>query len=390
MLIPYGKHFIDAKDIKSVCKALNASLITQGPNVNRFEKAVCKLLNVKYAVAVNSCTAGLQIAIQASNIKKANIITSPISFVSTSNSILFNNLKPTFVDIDPESLNLDVNKIKLKLKKKNKIKGIIPVHLGGVAADSKELFKLAKKNKLVVIEDAAHSFGSNYKDGSKVGSCKYSDMSVFSFHPVKTITTGEGGMVTTNSWKLYQKLIVLRNHGIQKDKKLFRNKSLSSNKYGSNPWYYEMVELGFNYRITDFQCALGLSQLKKLKKIINFRRKIANIYDSHFRNFKNLKPLQKYFRKISSNHLYVIKINFTNLKMRKNQIMKKLQSCGISTQVHYIPIPLHPYYKNKGYKVKNIPNSTNYYNYGLSIPIHLNLQKRDIFKIIKTLKRIIG
>jgi len=348
------------------------------------------LLKVKYAVAVNSCTSGLQIAVQAVRKKKMNFVTSPVSFASTANSILFNNSKPIFTDIDPESLNLDLLELKKKIKKNKNIRGIIPVHLGGAASGSKELYRFAKKNKLIVIEDAAHSFGSRYEDGSQVGSCKYSDMSVFSFHPVKTITTGEGGMITTNSRELYQKLIVLRNHGIQRDKKFFKNKSLSSNKYGSNPWYYEMVELGFNYRITDLQCALGLSQLKKLKKIINFRRKLANTYDSYFRNFKNLKPLQRHFRKISSNHLYIIKINFKNLKMQKNQIMKKLQSYGISTQVHYIPIPLHPYYKNKGYKVKNIPNSINYYNDGLSIPIHLNLKKKDIFKIIKILKKIVG
>ena len=390
MLIPYGKHFIDGKDVKSVSKALNAPLITQGPTISRFEKAVCKLLKVKYAVAVNSCTSGLQIAIQAVQKKKMNFITSPVSFASTANAILFNNSKPIFTDINPESLNLDIVELKKKIKRNKNLRGIIPVHLGGAASGSKELYRLAKKKKLIVIEDAAHSFGSKYEDGFQVGSCKHSDMSVFSFHPVKTITTGEGGMITTNSRKLYQKLIVLRNHGIQKDKKYFRNKSMSSNKYGSNPWYYEMIELGFNYRITDLQCALGLSQLKKLKKIINYRRKIAKTYDFHFRNFKNLKPLQKHFRKFSSNHLYIIKINFKNLKMQKNQIMKKLKSSGISTQVHYIPTPLHPYYQNKGYKVKNIPNSINYYNDGLSIPIHLNLKKKDIFKIIKTLKKIIG
>ena len=258
MLIPYGKHFIDAKDVKNVSKALKSQLITQGPLVAKFEKAVCKLLKVKYAVAVNSCTAGLQIAIQASGKKKTNFITSAVSFVSTANAILFNNLKPIFTDINSENLNLSVSKVKQQLKKNKNIKGIIPVHLGGVASGSKDLFKVAKKRNIVVIEDAAHSFGSKYEDGSKIGSCKYSDMTVFSFHPVKTITTGEGGMITTNSKKFYKKLLNLRNHGIEKDKNFFTNKSLAYSKNQINPWYYEMVNLSFNYRINDIQCALGL------------------------------------------------------------------------------------------------------------------------------------
>ena len=368
---------------------MNSPFITQGPLINKFERAVCRLLKVKYAVAVNSCTSGLQIAIQASNIKNANLITSPVSFVSTSNSILFNSLKPVFVDVDPESLNLDLNNVKFQLKKNKRIKGIVPVHLGGVAAESKELFNLAKKNKLVVIEDAAHSFGSIYEDGSKVGSCKYSDMTIFSFHPVKTITTGEGGMITTNSKKFYEKLLVLRNHGIQKNKKFFINKKLAYKNNKVNPWYYEMVDLGFNYRISDIQCALGLSQLKKLNMILKERKKIANLYDLYFQKFKNIKPLQKKFRNFSSNHLYIIKLDLKKINLTKNQIMNKLKSLGIMTQVHYIPIPLHPFYKKKGFVANNISNSINYYNSSLSIPIHLNLNKKDIIKIIGKLKKIV-
>lgn len=390
MLIPYGKHFIDAKDVKNVSKALKSQLITQGPLVAKFEKAVCKLLKVKYAVAVNSCTAGLQIAIQASGKKKTNFITSAVSFVSTANAILFNNLKPIFTDINSENLNLSVSKVKQQLKRNKNIKGIIPVHLGGVASGSKDLFKVAKKRNIVVIEDAAHSFGSKYEDGSKIGSCKYSDMTVFSFHPVKTITTGEGGMITTNSKKFYKKLLNLRNHGIEKDKNFFTNKSLAYSKNQINPWYYEMVNLSFNYRINDIQCALGLSQLKKLKKILKKRRDIALYYDKHFKRFKNLKPLQIKQRKLSSNHLYIVKIDLEKIKLNKNQIMSKLKAKGILTQVHYIPIVFHPYYKNKGYKINNLPNSVNYYDCALSIPIHLNLKTEEIKKIIKNLKIIVG
>ena len=198
----------------------------------------------------------------------SQILTSPVSFVSTANSALFNGLKPIFVDINLKNLNIDPEKVKSAIKKNNKIKVIIPVHLGGVASGSKEIFKIEKKKNIYVIEDAAHSFGGKYEDGSLIGSCKYADMSVFSFHPVKTITTGEGGVITTNSKELFLKLQVLRNHGIQKNKKYFQNKKLAYTNKKINPWYYEMIDLGYNYRITDIQCALGISQLKKINKNI--------------------------------------------------------------------------------------------------------------------------
>ncbi len=382
MLIPYGKHYIDRKDVKSVSKALRAPLITQGPLIDKFEREVCKHVNAKYAVAVNSCTAGLQIALQATKIQKNKIVTSPVSFVSTANSILFNKLTPLFADINDQNLNLDIIKLRNALKKDKKIKAIIPVHLGGLASNSIELFKTAKKKGLFVIEDAAHSFGGKYKDGSRVGSCKYSDMTVFSFHPVKTITTGEGGVVTTNSKILYERLKILRNHGIQKNSSNFKNKKLAFSKNKVNPWYYEMIELGYNYRITDIQCALGLSQLKKLKKIIDKRREIALYYDKKFLRFKNITPLQIEGRTKSSNHLYIINVNFKKIKLNKSQLMEKLKKIGISTQVHYIPIPLHPYYKKKGYSTKKIPNSLKYYNDALSIPIHYNLKIKDLKKIV--------
>ena len=388
MLIPYGKHYIDRKDVKSVSKALRAPFITQGPLIDKFEREVCKYVNVKYAVAVNSCTAGLQIALQATKIKEKKIITSPVSFVSTANSILFNNLTPIFSDINSQNLNLEVIKLKEALKKNKNIKAIIPVHLGGLASNSYELFRIAKKRGLFIIEDAAHSFGGTYKDGSKVGSCKYSHMTVFSFHPVKTITTGEGGVVTTNSKTLYERLKILRNHGIQKNSSNFENKNLAFSKNKINPWYYEMIELGYNYRITDIQCALGLSQLKKLKKIIEKRRKIALYYDKKFSEFKNITPLQTDGRSKSSNHLYIINVNFKKIKLNKSQLMDKLKKIGISTQVHYIPIPLHPYYKKKGYGVKKISNSLKYYNDSLSIPIHYNLKAKELKKIVDALRKL--
>lgn len=389
MQIPYGKHFIDKDDIKNVSKVLKARSITQGPLISKFENAICKLLKVKYAVAVSSCTAGLHIAIQAIKKKKTQVLTSPVSFVSTANSVLFNDLKPIFVDINSQNLNIDFEKVKLAVKKNKKIRAIIPVHLGGVASGSKEIFKTAKKKNIFVIEDAAHSFGGKYEDGSLIGSCKYADMSVFSFHPVKTITTGEGGVITTNSKDLFLKLQVLRNHGIQKDKKYFKNKKLAYTNKIINPWYYEMIDLGFNYRITDIQCALGISQLKKLKKILSKRKEVAKYYDKKLGDIEGLRLVQNKDRDRSSNHLYIIEIDFKKIKMNKNIFMKKLLEKGITTQLHYIPIPMHPYYSSMGYNMKNLTNSDKYYEKALSIPIFYQLSKKNLKIIVNNLKKLV-
>lgn len=389
MQIPYGKHFIDKDDIKNVSKVLKTQSITQGPLINKFEKAICKLLKVKYAVAVSSCTAGLHIAVQAVKKMNSQILTSPVSFVSTANSALFNGLKPIFVDINLKNLNIDPEKVKSAIKKNNKIKVIIPVHLGGVASGSKEIFKIAKKKNIYVIEDAAHSFGGKYEDGSLIGSCKYADMSVFSFHPVKTITTGEGGVITTNSKELFLKLQVLRNHGIQKNKKYFQNKKLAYTNKKINPWYYEMIDLGYNYRITDIQCALGISQLKKLTKILNKRKEIARYYDKKLLNIDGLTLIQNNDRLRSSNHLYIVGIDFKKIKINKNIFMKKLLKKGITTQIHYIPIPMHPYYSSMGYNMKKLSNAFKYYEKALSIPIFYKLTKKNLDKIVNNLRKLV-
>jgi len=387
MRIPYGNHFIDNQDIKSVSKVLKAKFITQGPIIDKFENKICKLLKVKYAVAVSSCTAGLHIALQVVSKKSLNVITSPISFASTANSIIYNQEKPKFIDIDSNTLNINSDKLKEAINKnKKKINAVVPVHLGGLAKESKKIFEICKKNKIFVIEDAAHSFGGFYEDGSRIGSCKYSDMTVFSFHPVKTITTGEGGVITTNSKKLYDKLIILRNHGIQKNKKFFVNKKQAFTKKKVNPWYYEMVDLGFNYRITDIQCALGISQLGKLQKILKKRKSIAMFYDKNFANFEGVKLLQYDDRLRSSNHLYIISIDFKKLKIEKNRFMNALLSKGISTQIHYIPIPMHPYYRKLGYNMNRLSNAKKYYETAVSIPIHYKLDQKILKKIVKSIK----
>jgi dTDP-4-amino-4,6-dideoxygalactose transaminase len=249
---------------------------------------------------------------------------------------------------------------------------------------------LAKKYNLSIIEDAAHALGSKYKDGSMVGSCKYSDMTGFSFHPVKSIAAGEGGMITTNNYTIYKTLLRIRSHGINKLDDKFINKNLSSTNGEINPWYYEMQELGFNYRITDFQCALGRSQLKKLSKFISKRKDLVTNYDNAFSCFKNIKPIQIEDRENSSHHLYVIRVDFKKLNLSRASIMIKLREKGIITQVHYIPVTSHPYYKKRGYKTKNYSESLTFYNEALSIPLYYSLTNQDQEYVIKTLNDLIG
>ena len=392
MKIPYGKHYIDRSDILSVSKALKNKSITQGPLVEKFEKKVCKLVKAKYAVAVSSCSAGLHIAVAAlskDSKSKNQIITSPISFVSTANAIIHNNLKPIFLDINKSTLNLDINELRKTLNINKKVKAIMPVHLAGNPLDSKRLYAYAKKKKLYVIEDAAHSFGAKYEDGSIVGSCKYSDLTVFSYHPVKTVTTGEGGIVTTNSKEIYQKLLKLRSHGIEKNFKSWKDRKLGFTKKNKNIWYYEMQDLGFNYRITDIQCALGISQLNKLNKIMNKIKKIAKYYDDSFKNLEHVFIPQFKRREKSSNHLYILNFDFKKLNFSRNQLMKKLLNKNIITQVHYIPIPMHPYFKKRGYKITSIKNALKYYSQALSIPIFYNLNNKNQRYVIESIKKII-
>ena len=392
MKIPYGSHYLDNKDIKSVILALNKKAITQGPLINKFEKKICNLLKVKYAVAVSSCTAGLHIALKSfDNDKGKNtVLTSPVSFVSTSNVIIHDNLKPKFIDISKDTLNIDPKKLEKEINFNKKIKAVIPVHLGGYSGESQKIYDLCKKKNIPVIEDAAHSFGAKYDHKNYVGSCKFSDLTVFSFHPVKTITTGEGGMITTNSNKIYKKLLKLRSHGIEKDSKNWKNKNLGFTRKKPNKWYYEMHDLGLNYRITDFQCALGLSQLNKLKKILKYRKKIAKLYDKEFAKNNSIFLPQKNFRNLSSNHLYILNIDFKKIQISRNSFMNKLYKMGIITQVHYIPIPLHPFYKKFKIKLNKLKNSIKYYHQALSIPIFYNLKLNHQKKIISSIKKIIS
>ena len=389
-MIPYGKHHVDEEDIKSVIKVLKSDNLTQGPLIDAFEKEISIYVGAKYSVALTSCTAGLHLAAIVSKINKGKVLlTSPITFVATANSSLYCNGETIFADIDSSTINISIDSIK-KIISQKKIHAIAPVHFGGLPCNMKKIKEIADEVGAIIYEDAAHAFGASFPDGSKVGSCKYSDMTIFSFHPVKSIATGEGGVVTTNDKYLYERLLSLRNHGIEKNQDNFQSKNNSITNGINNPWYYEMQELGYHYRITDIQCALGLSQLKKIDKFIMKRRELAKKYDLAFENLKNCEPIQKNMRDFSSNHLYILRINFKKLSKTRASLMEELKNVGIMTQVHYIPVILHPYFQKKGYKDDNFSNSYNYYNNALSIPLFYDLTNKEQSHVINQIKKLVG
>jgi perosamine synthetase len=376
-LIPYGRQWIDDNDIQAVIDVLKSDFLTQGPKVIEFEEAICNYTGAKYCVAFANGTATLQCAVASLNIDiNSEGITSPNTFVASSNSMIYNGLKPVFSDIDEKTYN--INPLEIQNKLTNKTKLIIPVHFAGQSCDMKSIYNIAKKNNLYIIEDAAHAIGSMYKDGSRIGNCRFSDMTSFSFHPVKTMTTGEGGAITTNNKTLYEKLKTIRNHGITRDPKVL--------KQSPGVWYYEMQNLGYNYRITDFQSALGITQLNKLDMFIEKRQNIVTKYNKAFCNIKNIIiPFETYKMK-SAFHLYVLQINFDKIGINRNEFMRKLKEKNIGTQVHYIPVHTQPYYKEKyGYKTGDFPITEKYYTKALSIPLYPKMTDIEIEYVIENI-----
>ena len=387
--INYGKQWINFYDIWSVCKNVRSDFLTQGPYVKKFEHQIAEKLGVRYCVVVSNGTAALHLSVASLSIKNGSEgITTPISFVATSNSMIYNNIKPVFCDIDPKTYCIDPGKIFELINPKTKL--ILPVHFAGHPANMSKIHKLAKSKKIFVIEDAAHALGSKYSDGSFVGNCKYSDLTIFSFHPVKTITTGEGGAITTNSKQLYEKLLLLRSHGIAKDENSFQNKISDNqdhikNKYG--PWYYEMQLLGFNYRLTDFQSCLGASQLNRLDKFVKRRREIIEHYNDAFCSIDWIKIPCEEKNVFSAYHLYVLQIDYEKIGKNRKEVMELLKTKGIGTQVHYIPIHTQPFYqKHFGTKWGDFPIAENYYNNALSIPLYPKMSNKDVKYVIKNIK----
>ena len=370
--IPYGKQSIDEDDINSVVEVLKSDFLTTGPKIKEFEDELCRYTNAKYCVAVANGTAALHLASLVLLNKCDKVITTPNSFVATSNSILYVEAIPIFVDIQEDG-NIDLDLCEEELKKDRSIKALYVVNFSGNIVNQKKLKYLKESYNIKILEDCAHSLGATFED-IKAGSCENSDCSILSFHPVKHITTGEGGAVTTNSKEIYEKLLELRAHGIKRLPDFA-------------PWYYEMHSLGFNYRITDMQAALGISQLKKLDSFVKRRKEIALKYDKAFLN-SVVKPLYS-FTKNSSYHLFVVKVDFSKLNISKVELFNKMREKNIGLQLHYIPINKQPYYKSLGYGNEDTPIMNRYYDECFSLPMYSSLSNEEQEYVIKTLFEIL-
>lgn len=378
--IPYGRQWIDEDDLDAVLSALKSDWLTQGPRVDEFEKQLAQYCGAQYAVVFNSGTSALHAAYYTMGLQKDDeFITSPISFVATANAGLYLGAKPVFVDIEQDTGNIDPQKIEEAITDKTKL--IVPVHYAGHPADLERISEIAGKYNLKIIEDACHALGAqfgtqNKKDHSiefvRIGGCQYSSMAILSFHPVKHITTGEGGAVLTNQHEYYQRLLLFRSHGITKDATKYQN--CASQTPGK--WYHEMHLLGYNYRMTDIQAALGVSQLKKLDRFISLRREIAERYREAFSGNPYFDiPVENSYAK-SSYHLYPIRLKETYFGDKVN-IFNKLRDKGLGVQVHYIPIYLQPYYRSLGYHKGLCPIAEDFYHKEISIPIY-PMQTEDV------------
>lgn len=376
-MIPYGHQYIGQDDIDAVVEVLKTDWLTQGPKVEEFEKKLAEYCGAKYAVVVSNGTAALHAAYFVAGLKAGDeVILSPLTFAATANAALWQGTKPVFTDIDPETGNINANLIEEKITDKTRV--IAPVDYAGRPADLDKIKEIARKHNLVVVEDACQALGATYKN-KKVGSV--SDLVVFSFHPVKTITTGEGGAILTDNEDYYKKLKIFITHGMTK-------KNLVNESPGE--WYMEMQMLGMNYRLTDLQCALGLSQLKKIDQFILRRREIASQYNDSFKNLKNIiLPPPDSQANESSWHLYVIRLK-GELTGRRAQVFRKLRERGIGVQVHHIPVHYHPFYQNLGYKKGTCPQAENFYESAISLPIYFGLSQKDQELVISEVLDIIG
>ena len=375
--LPYGRQWIDEDDIQEVINVLRRELITTGPKVKEFEDKIAEYAGVKYAVAYANGTAALHAACFAAGIGEGDeVITTPMTFAASANCAFYVGAKPVFADILHDTYNIDPNEIEKKIT--TNTKAVIPVDFTGQPCDYHKIMEIAKRHNLVVIEDAAHAIGASYK-GRKVGSI--ADMTTFSLHPVKNITTGEGGIVTTDNKEYYKKLMLFRTHGITRDAEQLIN--------NEGPWYYEQLFLGYNYRLTDFQAALGISQLKKLDGFIDKRRHIAQMYSQAFKNNPYLiVPFQNNSAQ-SAWHIYVIQVDFKKLKIDRKTLFKLLVDKGVGVNVHYIPVHYHPWYREKGYKKGICPIAESLYEGILTLPLFPQMTESQIRYVINEFQNII-
>lgn len=385
-MIPYGRQDIDDSDINAVVETLRSDWLTQGPRVPEFEKALASYCGTQFGVAVNSATSALHIACLALGVGADDIVwTSPNSFVASANCALYCGASIDFVDIDINTGNMCIDALTNKLAKAHKNnclpKVIIPVHFAGQSCDMAQMAQLAEQYQFKIIEDASHAVGAKYLD-STIGSCKYSDICVFSFHPVKIITTMEGGMAMTNQPALANKMRLLRSHGVTNDPNVMRNKA-------HGPWYYQQVELGFNYRMSDIEAALGTSQLTRLDNFVAKRNSVAARYNERFEESKAITPLAVNEKAYSSFHLYVIRIAELTQQQQSN-IVETLREKDIFAHLHYIPIHTQPYYRDLGFKTGDFPNAERYYSEAVTLPLFPDLTTSQIDFIADTLISLVN
>jgi len=385
-MIPYGRQDINQQDIDAVIDVLQSDYLTQGPQVPLFEKSINEIVKVDHSVAVNSATSALHIACLALGVSKGDWVwTSAVTFVASANCALYCGADIDFVDIDPTTYNLSISALEKKLKqaalKGNLPKVIIPVHLTGQSCDMHKIHQLSLQYGFKIIEDASHAIGATYQD-MPVGNCKFSDITVFSFHPVKIVTTAEGGIATTNSSELAQKMQLLRSHGITRDETLMTEES-------HGDWYYQQLCLGFNYRMSELHAALGISQLKRLHEFVENRTIRADLYTKKLAKLPITLPYQSESTQ-SSWHLYIIRLQLDKINKTHESVFNALRDAGILVNLHYIPVHLQPYYQKLGFQVGDFPIAEEYYKNAISIPLFAQLSESDQDHIIQTLELLLS
>jgi len=384
-MIYYGRQSIDETDIAAVEAVLRSDFLTQGPAIERFEQCVADYCGEKYAVAVCNATAALHIACRAAGLGAGDILwTSPITFVASANCARYCGADVDFVDIDPNTYNMSVDALEEKLRRakaENKLpKVVVPVHLAGQSCEMKRIHALAEEYGFTILEDASHAVGADYLD-TKVGSCAFSDMAVFSFHPVKIVTTGEGGMILTNNRDLYEKLTLYRSHGITRDPE-------KMTRAADGPWYYQQIDLGYNYRMTDLQAALGYSQMQRLDAFVARRREIAARYDELLRDLPLTTPYVMEGA-APSWHIYIVRLDFARIGKPKEQIFSEMKKRGVVLNLHYIPVHLQPYYEELGFAKGDFPQSEAYYEEALTLPLYYDLTDAQQDQIVHALKDVL-
>lgn len=371
-MIPYGKQTIEQDDIQAVVDVLQSDFLTTGPKIAEFEQTVADYVGAKYAVAISNGTSALHAACFAAGIGPGDeVITTPLTFAASANCVLYCGGTPVFADVDPKTYNIDPEDIQRKIT--DRTKAIIAVHLAGQPCDMDAIHSIAREHGLIVIEDGAHALGSVYK-GKKVGSM--SDMTTFSFHPVKPITTGEGGMIVTDNEDFYKKMILFRSHGITRDDSMMTR--------NDGPWFYQQFDLGYNYRITDIQCALGCSQMKKLDRFLARRKEIVARYNEAFADCDNIITPYQLSDTESGWHLYIVQVKNCD----RRQVFENMREKGIGVNVHYIPVYMHPYYQEHGYENVHCANAEEIYSHIISLPLYPGLTFEQQDYVIDALKSL--